>query len=157
MEAPTDVLVIGVGNPDRGDDGVGIAVARRLRELSPAHISIRECRGTATELIHCWQDAHSVIVVDAVATDAPPGEVLRLDLLSQRVPQPASAASTHGFGLAQAVELSRALGRLPEALVLYGVVGLCFDLGAGLSPAVTRAVQEVVEAVIAESANLRLE
>ena len=58
--------------------------------------------------------------------------------------------STHAFGLAEAVELARALGRLPPRLIVYGIEGKSFEAGVGLSPEVGAAVQEVVERVLGE-------
>ena len=53
-------------------------------------------------------------------------------------------ASTHGLGLAEAIELGRALGRLPARLVVYAIEGQGYATGAPLSPPVARAAEEVV-------------
>jgi hydrogenase maturation protease len=58
-----------------------------------------------------------------------------------------SRVSTHAFGVAEAIELARALGQLPPALVVYGVEGATFEAGAGLSAAVAAAVPQVVAQV----------
>jgi hydrogenase maturation protease len=58
--------------------------------------------------------------------------------------------STHDFGIAEAVELARILGRLPRHLVVYLVEGERFDIGARLSPAVNDAVDRVAENILAE-------
>jgi hydrogenase maturation protease len=48
--------------------------------------------------------------------------------------------STHALGVAEAIELARALGRLPARLEVYAIEGARFTAGAGLSPAVEQAV-----------------
>src|SRR3972149_1278589 len=58
--------------------------------------------------------------------------------------------STHAINVADAIELARSLGELPPHLVVYGIEGRSFEAGAGLSPEVEKAVQEVVEAVVGE-------
>jgi hydrogenase maturation protease len=74
------VLVVGIGNSDRGDDGVGPAVARRLRGRVPPGVSVLERGGDALALIEDWEGVPSVIVVDAVAPITEPGRIHRHDL-----------------------------------------------------------------------------
>ena len=61
-------------------------------------------------------------------------------------------ASTHHLGLADAIELARALGRLPAATVVYGIEGTRFEAGDGLTPEVAAALPRVAAAVRAEVA-----
>jgi hydrogenase maturation protease len=56
-------------------------------------------------------------------------------------------ASTHHFGLAEAVELARAVGKLPPKMVVFGIEAERLDLGEGLSPAVADAVDRAAVAV----------
>jgi hydrogenase maturation protease len=73
--------------------------------------------------------------------------VHRLDAAAGPLPTELFAASTHHLGLADAVELARALGRLPERLVVVGIEGRSFDAGEGLSPDVEAAVGDAVATV----------
>jgi hydrogenase maturation protease len=144
------VLVAAIGNPDRGDDGFGPAVANRLRGRVPAGVRVIECGGDVLSVIEEWAGFSAVIVVDAAAPIGRPGRIRRLDL---RGPSPLVAfarGSTHAFGIAEAVELARSLGRLPRHLVVYLVEGERFDIGAPLSPAVSDAVDRVAETILAE-------
>jgi hydrogenase maturation protease len=137
------VIVIGVGNAWRGDDGAGLAVARRLRALSPDGVEVREVEGDATALVEAWAGADRVVVVDAAASGAPPGTVRRFDARSGPLPARHLRSSTHAFGVPDAVELARALGRLPGRLDVYAIEGASFTAGDRLSPAVERAVDEL--------------
>jgi hydrogenase maturation protease len=129
-----------VGNDWRGDDAAGLVVARRLRTLLPdAHVL--EVDGDPAALLEAWAGAEQVIVIDAVRSGAPPGTIHRLDVSSDPLPSGWRAGSTHVLGLADAVELGRALGRLPARLELYGVEAGGLATGTGLTPAVARAVQ----------------
>jgi hydrogenase maturation protease len=141
-------LVIGAGNDARHDDGAGLAVARRLRA---AGIEAREVRGDLSALPDLWRDEDRVIVVDAVRSGAPPGTLHRFDALDAPLPAIFACASTHALGVAEAVELARALGRLPAALTVYGIEGAEFGMGEGLTPAVAAAIADAV-AVITEDA-----
>jgi hydrogenase maturation protease len=144
------VLVAGIGNPDRGDDGFGSAVARRLRARVPAAVSVIELGGDVLALIEVWEGFQSVIVVDAAAPMTRPGRIHRLDLARNPLPAAFAPPSTHAFDLAETVELARSLGRLPPFLVAYLVESERFETGAPLSPTVTKAVDEVLERILTE-------
>jgi hydrogenase maturation protease len=133
--------VIGLGNAARGDDAAGLIAARRLGGL--------EHEGDPVGLLDVWDGAESVVVIDAVRSGAEPGAVHRFDATDSPLPaRPRSSSSTHAIGLAEAVELARALGRLPAHLVVYGIEGERFEAGTGLTPAVSAAVQAVAAAVL---------
>jgi hydrogenase maturation protease len=142
-------LVIGVGNPLRHDDGVGHAVARAIRAASPA-TSVIEMEGEGAALIEAWTGAGLVIVIDAVRSGSAPGTVHRFEPPEDPLPATLSSTSTHAFGLPAAVELGRTLGQLPRRLVVYGIEGVDFTAGEGLSPEVEAAVGTVRARVQAE-------
>jgi hydrogenase maturation protease len=121
------VHVIGVGS-GHGDDAVGLAVAAVLaaRPL-PAGIVVRRCERPLPDLIDALEGADAAVIVDASRTGAAPGRVQRLaagDLARPR------AASSHGLGVAQVLDLSRALGRAPGRVELVAVE----IAGAGEAP-----------------------
>jgi hydrogenase maturation protease len=137
------VILIGVGNGWRGDDGAGLAVARRVRELAPDGIEVREVEGDATALVDAWSGAEHVVVLDAAQSGAAPGTVQRFDARAQPLPVRSLRSSTHAFGVSDAVELARSLGRLPDRLEVYAIEGASFVAGDRLSPSVERAVAEL--------------
>ena len=140
------MLIIGCGNRDRGDDGAGILVAKRLRELG---IEAKTRSGEALDLMETWNGAKDVTLVDAMLTGAPVGTVQAWD---GRQP-PASVrtnASTHGLGVAEAIELAQVLDRLPIRLRVYGIEGRRFETSAEISPEVQCAVEEVVRRIMAD-------
>jgi hydrogenase maturation protease len=153
-------LVIGVGNPDAGDDAAGRLVARRLAQRNgcaagaPTPV-LRECEGEATALMEAWTGFDDVAVVDACQDAGAPGRIHvvgpgdsgRLALL--RPGGHASARrSSHGLGVAEAVALAGAIGTLPARLVIYAIEGRHFAAGNALSPEVDHAVDEVVALLV---------
>jgi hydrogenase maturation protease len=132
-------IVVGVGNPHRGDDAAGRAVARALRDTLPADVEIVEHDGEAAALIDCLERVDEAYLIDACSSGAPAGTRRRLDVAHARLP-PERFASTHGVGLAQAIELARALDVLPRRCIVYAIEGATFDVGAPLSAAVAAAV-----------------
>jgi hydrogenase maturation protease len=137
-------LVIGIGNEYRRDDAVGLQVARRLEEIRLPGVSVREASGEGAALMEMWKGMDSVIVIDAVQSGAIPGTIHQLEARNGPMPTGFFHYSTHAFGVAEAIELARALDQLPSRLRIYGIEGEQFDGGVGLSPAVEAAVPEVV-------------
>lgn len=147
-------IVVGIGNPARGDDGAGRAVAQRLRGMLPAGVAVEELDGEATALLAALDGAAAAYLIDACVSGEPAGTIRRFDLAAGRLPPTAAALSSHGIGLAEALELARALGQLPPRCILYAIAGETFETGAELSPAVKEAVGEAacrLRAELAES------
>ena len=151
-------IILGIGNPDRGDDAAGRRVARLLRGMLPDDIEVAELDGEATTLLARLDGAAVAFMVDACASGAPAGTVHRFDVSATPLPQAAFGLSTHGFGLAEAVELARALGQLPAMCIVYAIEGESFEVGAPLSLPVAAAIADVARRVGAEIAgNARTE
>lgn len=143
-------LVIGIGQPDCGDDAAGPLVARRLAGRVPADVTVSERPGDMLGLIDDWAGQAGVVLVDAAAAATLPGTIHRIDLHRQALPAGVVLASTHAFGVADAVALAAALDRLPARLVVYAIEGASFTPGAPLSPAVATAIDTVAGRVVAE-------
>ena len=133
--------VIGCGNSDRGDDAAGILVARRLAELG---VDAIEHSGDGFALLELWHGSDDVVLVDAVVSGRAPGLVSVLDPVSQPLTSQDFGCSTHGFGPAEAIEIARALGRLPTRIRIYGIEAAQFEPGSTASPEVLGAIHRVV-------------
>jgi hydrogenase maturation protease len=70
-----EFAIIGIGNEYRQDDGVGVFAARKLRELLPPGINVREESGEGARLMDAWDGFSCVILIDAVNTGGRPGEI----------------------------------------------------------------------------------
>ncbi|HEX6195295.1 MAG TPA: hydrogenase maturation protease [Jiangellaceae bacterium] len=142
-------VVIGIGNEYRHDDAVGPEVVKRLTDLDLTDVSLAVANGEPAHLIDLWAEAEVAVLVDAVRNDpASPGRIHELLI---DVPASANgAASSHGLGLGDAVELAMSLGRMPRRLVVFAVEGADFTSGLGLSPNVSVAVEQVADLVVHE-------
>ncbi|MFP3883028.1 MAG: hydrogenase maturation protease [Actinomycetota bacterium] len=133
-------LVIGVGNPARGDDGAGVAVAERMNP--------RGLTATAPfQLVELWEGSDDVVVIDAARSGGRPGTIHRFEVGSQALPTGVLGGSTHAIGVAEVVELARAMDRLPARLTVYGIEVGEMSQGGALSPVVEVAVGAVVAEV----------
>lgn len=138
------ILIIGVGNDYRSDDAVGLIVARALQAKKLPSVSVQEATGEGTALLEAWKGSDAVILVDAVTSGAPAGTIHQLDAQSGPISSSLFALSTHALNVAQAVELARTLGTLPQRLMIYGIEGKHFVAGTGLSPEVEHAAEEAI-------------
>jgi hydrogenase maturation protease len=146
---PVSVVVIGVGNDLRADDAAGLEVARRLPD-EPG-IGVTAYPGEAIDLLELWSGADAVVVVDTVRTDAATGTIHRFDATSDPLPLPLQGSSSHAISVAEAIELARTLGTLPQRVIVYGVEGARFVLAGQLSDDVERAINPVADAVREEA------
>ena len=146
------VRVIGIGSPF-GDDRLGWEVVEAL-ECSSAlaaaaggDLSFVVLDRPGALLLAHWHDADYVIVVDAVRSGASPGTCHRLgsgEWMTQE------SVSSHGFGLASALELARALDDLPPHLVLYGMEIDPSGTGFSLSEPVRRSLPDLISKIACE-------
>lgn len=153
MSRVREPLLVGLGSPDRGDDAVGPAVARAVAARRLPRVEVVE-HEDPTALLDLWSGRCLTVVVDAVRSGAAPGTLVVLETgqADAALPQTAWAATgrggTHSFGLAGAVELARALGRLPRRVVVLGVEAERLEVGEPLSPPVAGAVGRAVEVAV---------
>ena len=142
-------VVIGVGNRDRGDDAAGPLVCDRLRERSSVTAAIRTfvCEGSILDLALHWDASDHVIIVDAMAPGTDPGRIITFDATVDPLPTPVSV-STHDLDVSVAVELARAIGRMPAQLLLIGIEAAQTEWCTPTSRSVDEAIDAVVELVI---------
>ena len=129
------VVVAGIGNDFRRDDGAGPAVARLVAASTPA-VDIGPI-AEPLDLIGRWEAAGLAVLVDATRSGAPAGTVSLVDLGDTAA---RSGSSTHAIGLDRVVRLAQVLGTAPDRVVVVGIEGQDFSYGTGLSAAVERAV-----------------
>jgi len=114
-----NTLVLALGNPLRGDDGVGSEVLARLGETAvlPSHITLIDGGTPGLETALTLQGYDKVIVIDAANIGARPGTWQRFPLSGVTLVQQAHMNGTlHDAGLAEALALAEALGILPPEI-----------------------------------------
>jgi hydrogenase maturation protease len=147
------IVFIGVGNEYRQDDGVGIFIVRHPALLHLPGARVAESQGDGAHLMDLWKGAGIVFVFDAVYSRNPAGAIYRLDAKKERIPADIFQLSTHSLGIADAVELSRALDQLPPELIFFGIEGKNFGQGQGLSLQCEQSALKVIRQVLVEIQN----
>ena len=139
----TSALVIGFGNPLRGDDGVGLTVAEALAGNPPPDCQVIIRHQLTPELADAIAAVKLVVFVDAAA-DAAPGAVVIRQIRETSKP---TTGLGHAFDPPGLLALAgRLYGRSPEAF-LVGVGADSFTLGESLSEAVIAALPEAIAEV----------
>jgi len=140
----TTKLIIGIGNDQRGDDAIGLEIARRLRSGLPTATTVHEETGDGLSLLDTWDGFGEVVLIDAACSGSTPGTISRFDAIARAIPEGTlRGCSTHTMSMAAIIELARALGRLPPRLTVYAIEGRNFEIGATVTPEVQAAAREV--------------
>jgi len=139
-------LVVVVGNRLRGDDAAGALVADAVR-AADIPVRVVEAATNPLTILDAWGPEDTVFLVDAALSGAPPGTIHEFTPDDAALFPERPGGSTHGFGVATVVELARVLGHLPRTLVILGIEGACFDLGAQPHPAVRGAAAIVADRI----------
>ena len=149
------LLVLGLGNVLLGDDGAGVTAVDYVTRhfAAPEGVSLLDGGTLGMSLLPLLSSADRVILVDAVAADAPAGSLVRLE--GEDVAHASlHRLSPHQVGVADLLDGARLVGRLPATLVLLGVVPASIELEVGLSPAVAASIPELAELVVEDAARL---
>lgn len=151
-DAQGDTLILGVGNPLMGDDGVGVLAVQRLlaRPDLPPDVTVMDGGTAGLGLIPLIENYHRVVLVDAVLMGEPPGTVRRFKWHEARVAGHERPLSLHQSGLADALALAEALGCLPPEVIVFGVQPQHTDWEQPLSEAVARALPGLTDALLTE-------
>ena len=137
-----------MGNLYRGDDSVGILVARELMPYQNPNLKIIEHSGEGISLMEIFKNEKQVILVDAVSSNEPPGSLHMIDAHENILSKKMFSCSTHNFGVAEAVEMARSLNQLPEQFLILGIEGKDFHPGKDLSPVVEHAKKKIIQEII---------
>lgn len=144
----TRTVVIGLGSPIMGDDGVGLAALAHLREdwqLDGVDLVDGGTWGLA--LLPAIEDADRLVLVDAIAAHGAPGDII--ELTRDRLPIYLSRKlSPHQVDMRDTLAVAALRGTLPDEIVAIGVQPERVELGVDLSPVVAGALDALVAAVV---------
>lgn len=146
---PVRTAIIGLGNPLRGDDGVGLRVVEEVRRRGlPAGVVAIEGGNTGLDLLDELERWERVVIVDAAELGLEPGKFARCTVAE--VKSQGGSLSSHSAGLGEVLSLAQALGRKLPEIVIFGVQPADMGWQEGLSQAVEAAVPALSDAVLKE-------
>jgi hydrogenase maturation protease len=142
------VIIIGIGNEYRGDDGAGLVAAEILKAENLADVEIKIESGEGAILLESWQGYRTAILIDAARGGAIPGTIHRFEIQAEPLPRSMfNSCSSHAFSVVEAIEMGKLLNRLPQKLIVYGIEGKSFGMGLGLSSEIQEAVKGLVKRI----------
>lgn len=149
MVTPGPIVVIGVGNDFRTDDGVGLYVARAIARMNLPAVRVIAGVADGSNILAAWTGADAAFIIDCAVSGAAPGTIFRFNPLKEEIPAEFfSHFSTHAINLVDTVALGRILGILPTTLTIFAIEGESFSPG----PELTYKVKTAADMVVAELA-----
>ncbi|HET7327824.1 MAG TPA: hydrogenase maturation protease [Nocardioidaceae bacterium] len=151
MRSPARVLVAGIGNVFLGDDGFGVEVVARIDpQLVPEGVEVVDygIRGVhlAYDLLDDRRD--TLVLVDAVPLDDPPGTLAVLDASTHAVATGASTVNAHSMSPDVVLQTLHGLGGGIDRVLVVGCRPAVLEEGMRLSEPVAAAVDEAVRLVL---------
>jgi hydrogenase maturation protease len=145
------VTILGLGNVLVGDDALGPWAVRALEARYELGAGVTIIEGTpGNDLVPHLIGADAVIVVDTVRTAGTPGEIRFYERERLLRTPPPPRLNPHQPGLKEALLTLELMGMGPRDVLLIGVIPEAVETGVGMTSTVTRALDDVVDAVAAE-------
>jgi hydrogenase maturation protease len=147
------VLVLGVGNTLRQDEGLGVRALERLLERYrlPEEIRAIDGRTLGLDLLPYLEDVSSLLIIDAVQCDLAHSELIRLE--GPEIPSTlALKLCAHQVGLQELIATNALQGAVPDRMVLWGIRPRSIEWGLDLSPPVSAQIDALIDAVVGELA-----
>jgi len=139
--------IIGIGNPLRGDDGIGLIILEELKKRNvPAGFSLLDGGTGGMKLLHVLKDFDEVIIIDAVYFDGKPGEYVFFK--PEQVKSLFAPKCIHDSNLFEILELSKQLNEKLREIMIMGIQPKVTDIGKDLSSELKNRLGSMVDAII---------
>ena len=145
-------VVLGLGNPLMGDEGIGGFLIQRLARSAERYPSVEFAdAGTGgLSVLHLIDGRRRAVIVDCALMDEAPGTIRRFTPEEVRSTKALTHQSLHETDLLHVIEMARTLGQAPETIVFFGIQPAVVRPGQGLSPALMDRIDEYVSIIAAE-------
>jgi len=142
-------MILGLGNPILGDDGIGCVVAELIgnRLGTGSEVTVLSTSVSLVRLVDEISGHHRLIIIDSITTgQTEPGELMEIEFRKRS----SSPISAHHFSIEQLQDIGNALGlSMPEYVKVYGIEITRPEVYEdGLSPALQNLLPEFAEEII---------
>ncbi len=142
------VVIIGLGNPWRSDDGIGLVVVSELRKVKlPSGVELVEAGADELSLIEQFKNTEHAIIVDAVLSGKAPGTILTFSADEIKSIPIKQDLDLHSFGLAKTIELARKL-KLKTKITIVGIEPESLKPDDKLTTLIQSKIPELISAVM---------
>ena len=152
------LTIIGCGNLNRSDDGVGVLIAQRLQQYLTENpvpdVRVFDCGTAGIDVMFQARGSRELIIIDASQTSSDPGAVYEVPgAVLEQLPQP--SYNLHDFRWDHAIAAGRKIFKdtFPTQVTVYLIEAETLDFGWALSPAVEAAAEKVLQTIIQQVEN----
>jgi hydrogenase maturation protease len=150
MLSQKNTLILGVGNILLKDEGVGVHVVRRMKEMNlPKYVEVLDGGTAGLELVDFIENRSKLIVVDAVKNGGRPGTIYRLTETNLRI-KPKAIMSFHEIDFLDALYMSDVMKNKPKEVVVIGIEPKDMSDGLELSSEIEERIPRIIEVVMEE-------
>ena len=149
------LTIIGCGNLNRSDDGVGVLVAQRLQkhllENPIADVRVFDCGTAGIDVMFQARGSDELIIIDASQTGSEPGAIYEVPG-SELAQLPEPSYNLHDFRWDHAIAAGRQIFKdtFPTKVTVFLIEAACLDFGWELSDAVTIAAASVFDLITSQ-------
>ena len=136
--------VIGIGNPLRSDDGIGIVLLEKLRQQKKKLLPDLDLIDGGTggmNLVHILEKYDKVLIVDAVDFGVNPGDIKVFNILDVKSDKIPVAFSTHEDDLLKIIKLSKELKKCPDNIIIFGIQPKNVSFGQKITEEINRSIE----------------
>jgi hydrogenase maturation protease len=146
------IVVLGIGNILLRDEGIGVRVVEKLREIGlPENVEIHDGATLGLSLLNLLSGCKKAIIVDAVLGGGKPGDIYRFKLKDVlNINEKGNLLSMHDIDFVTAFRMGAEFLNLPDDIVVVGIEPATFEEGLELSEEVEKAVPEVIKLILEE-------
>ena len=145
-----DILILGIGNILLKDEGIGVHVVKKIKEMSlPDNVEVLDGGTAGLDLVDFIAGYKKLIVIDAVTTGDKPGTIYRLTEENLNI-GPKAIMSFHEIDFLDALHMSHIMKEKPEEIVVIGIEPKDMSDGVDLSPEIEERIPRIIEIVMEE-------
>ncbi|MFB0526445.1 MAG: hydrogenase maturation protease [bacterium] len=149
------VVVLGVGNLLLKDEGVGVHVIRKLREMEIGErVELVDGGTSLLDFIPQVKDVSKLIIVDAIKLGGKPGKTYRICVGNSLLRGAKGITSLHQLGVMETLAIAQKMGRLPHTVII-GIEPKDIGYGVELSPEIEREIGKMVNLILDEISGKR--
>jgi hydrogenase maturation protease len=153
MTKVQDILILGIGNLLLKDEGVGVHVVKKLKEMPlPENVEVLDGGTAGLDLVDFIEGRKKLIVIDAVNAGDKPGTIYRLTEENLDI-KPKAITSFHEIDFLDALHMSEVMKSKPEEIVVIGIEPKDMSNGLELSPEIEERIPRIIEIVMKELNN----
>lgn len=149
--------IIGIGNPLRKDDGLGIYLLEKLRKQNkklPKNIDLLDGGTGGMNLLHILPSYKKILIIDAVNFNKNPGETKLFRLEDIQNPKESISLSTHEKDFKKILKLSEELDELPNSVYIFGIQPKEISFGQGFSEIIEKNIDNIFNILVSQIGKL---